>query len=116
MMFANPLHSAALAAYPVGSIYMSANATNPGTLFGGTWSQIQGRFLLAADGSHAAGSTGGEATHTLTQAEMPQAFSHFFDFWRYQKRNFGHRRILGRVRPTFYVRRVGIPCCAGKHE
>lgn len=77
MMFANPLHSAALAAYPVGSIYMSANATDPGTLFGGTWTQIQGRFLLAADGSHAAGSTGGEATHTLTQAEMPQHFHTF---------------------------------------
>lgn len=63
--------------YPVGSIYMSANATDPGTLFGGTWTQIQGRFLLAADGSHAAGSTGGEATHTLTQAEMPQHFHTF---------------------------------------
>ena len=25
--YANPLHSAALAAYPVGSIYMSVNAT-----------------------------------------------------------------------------------------
>lgn len=71
MMFANPLHSAALAAYPVGSIYMSANATNPGTLFGGTWARIQGRFLLAADENHAAGSTGGEAAHTLEEDELP---------------------------------------------
>lgn len=71
MMFANPLHSAALAAYPVGSIYMSANATDPGTLFGGTWSRIQGRFLLAADENHAAGSTGGEATVTLSVNHLP---------------------------------------------
>lgn len=77
MMFANPLHSAALAAYPVGSIYMSANATDPGTLFGGTWSRIQGRFLLAADGSHAAGSTGGEETHTLTVEEIANHFHSF---------------------------------------
>ena len=61
--------------YPVGSIYMSVNATNPGTLFGGTWQQIQGRFLLAAGGGYSAGATGGEASHTLTAAEMP-AHSH----------------------------------------
>ena len=72
MMFANPLHSAALAAYPVGSIYMSTNATDPGTLFGGTWSRIQGRFLLAADDSHAAGSTGGEEQVTLMQPHIPE--------------------------------------------
>lgn len=33
--------------YPVGSIYMSVNNTNPGTLFGGTWERIaQGRTLM----------------------------------------------------------------------
>lgn len=57
--------------YPVGSIYISASSTNPGTLFGGTWQEIQGRFLLGRDGSHGAGSTGGEASHTLTVAELP---------------------------------------------
>ena len=72
MKFANPVHAAALAAYPVGSIYMSANATNPGTLFGGTWERIQGRFLFAADSSHAAGSTGGEAEVTLEKSQIPE--------------------------------------------
>ena len=52
--------------YPVGSIYMSVNSTDPGTLFGGTWVQLQNTFLLAAGSNYAAGSTGGSATHTHT--------------------------------------------------
>lgn len=58
--------------YPVGSIYMSVNSTNPTTLFGGTWEQIQGKFLFGMDSSYPAGSTGGEITHTLTIDEMPE--------------------------------------------
>lgn len=57
--------------YPVGSIYMSVNSTNPKTLFGGTWVQIKDRFLLAAGTTYKAGATGGEAAHTLTASEMP---------------------------------------------
>lgn len=57
--------------YPVGSIYISANATSPETLFGGTWESIGGRFLLGADSAYSAGSTGGEAAHKLTTSEMP---------------------------------------------
>lgn len=57
--------------YPIGSIYMSVNSTDPSTLFGGTWSRIQGRFLLAAGGGYSAGSTGGESSHKLTIDEMP---------------------------------------------
>lgn len=58
--------------YPVGSIYMSVNSTNPGTLFGGTWEQIEDTFLLAAGTTYSAGSTGGEAAHTLTGGELPK--------------------------------------------
>ena len=57
--------------YPVGSIYLSVNSASPDTLFGGTWEQIQGRFLLGMSSSYPAGSQGGEATHTLTEAEFP---------------------------------------------
>ena len=57
--------------YPVGSFYISAKSTNPATLFGGTWEQIQGRFLLGRSSSYPVGSMGGEATHTLTESEMP---------------------------------------------
>ena len=61
--------------YPVGSIYMNVNSTNPETLFGGTWEQIQGRFLLGMNNVYPAGSQGGEAEHTLSTDEMP-AHSH----------------------------------------
>ena len=57
--------------YPVGSIYVSVSSTSPATLFGGTWTQIEDRFLLAAGSTYAAGATGGEADHTLTENEMP---------------------------------------------
>ena len=57
--------------YPVGAIYMSVSSTNPKTLFGGTWVQLKDRFLLAAGTTYKAGSTGGEATHTLTVDEIP---------------------------------------------
>ena len=63
--------------YPIGSIYMSVNATSPSTLFGGTWERIQDRFLLAAGNSYSAGAIGGEATHTLSIDEMPE---HSHDF------------------------------------
>jgi hypothetical protein len=52
--------------YPVGSIYMSVNSTNPNTLFGGTWQRIQDRFLLASGSTYANGTTGGNATHSHT--------------------------------------------------
>lgn len=59
-------------AYPVGAIYLSVTDVNPAALFGGTWERIGGRFLLGADSTYTAGSTGGEATHTLTVDEMPR--------------------------------------------
>ena len=62
--------------YPVGSFYISSKSTNPAILFGGTWEQIQGRFLLGRSSSYPVGSMGGEATHTLTEAEMPSHKGH----------------------------------------
>lgn len=80
--------------YPVGSVYLSVNSTNPAKLFGGTWQQIsQGRMLMGAatQGSiqqntgntglfgtldsnelnykFEAGQLGGKYRHTLTAAE-----------------------------------------------
>lgn len=61
--------------YPVGSIYLSVNATNPSVLFGGTWEQVKGKFLVGVDPSdtdfNTSEKTGGEKTHKLTVDEMP---------------------------------------------
>lgn len=58
--------------YPVGSIYMSVDSTSPATLFGGTWSQIEDTFLLAAGSSYSAGSTGGSADAVIVQHNHTQ--------------------------------------------
>ena len=57
--------------YPIGSLYWSKNSTDPAELFGGTWERVKDTFILAAGDTYSAGSTGGEATHTLTTNEMP---------------------------------------------
>lgn len=66
--------------YPVGAIYMSTSSTSPATLFGGSWEQIQGRFLAACDTNGQSGAaalnltaaaTGGATTHTVTTAQLP---------------------------------------------
>lgn len=71
--------------YPIGAIYMSVNSASPNALFGGTWEQIQDKFLLAAGSTYNAGSTGGSAVHnhttgnhTLTVSEIP-SHSHNFN-------------------------------------
>lgn len=56
-----------LIAYPVGAIYISYSSTSPASLFGGTWTQITGRFLRAANDV----STGGSDTNTLTESQLP---------------------------------------------
>lgn len=62
--------------FPVGFIVHLTTDVDPAEYFGGKWQRIKGRFLLAADEeNYPPGSTGGEATHTLTVAEMP-AHSH----------------------------------------
>ena len=65
--------------YPVGSVYISLNSTNPGTYLKGTWEQFaQGRTLVGvgkgSDGSNtqtfAVNNTGGEYKHLLTKKEL----------------------------------------------
>ena len=91
--------------YPVGAIYISASATNPGTLFGGTWEQIKGRFLVAVgaleennntwfgtvkagDVNCPAGEKGGEAWHTLNVDQMPSHSHRLESITGYDDMNF----------------------------
>ena len=53
--------------YPVGAVYISVNDVYPGIVFGGTWQQIQGKFLLGASEDYELGSTGGSANATIVQ-------------------------------------------------
>ena len=80
-----------LSMHPVGSYYLSENATSPASLFGGTWEQIKDRFLVGAGNSYGVGATGGEASHTLSVAEMPK-HSH----------NKGSMRITGYVKSILF--------------
>lgn len=64
--------------YPVGSIYLAVNSTNPSTLFGGSWTQISDKFIVGAGSVYGAGSIGGSSSHShttgahaLTISEMP---------------------------------------------
>lgn len=84
--------------YPVGSIYMSANSTEPSILFGGTWERLKGRFLIGAgtntdtnsntsfgplgaeEPDFASGETGGQYYHKLSIDEMPEHHHDTNDF------------------------------------
>lgn len=54
--------------YPVGSIYISVNNVDPGTVFGGTWKQIKDSFLLAAGETHSSGETGGAESYEINES------------------------------------------------
>ena len=62
--------------YPVGSIYLSVNNTNPGTLFGGTWvAWGSGRVPVGVNTNdsnfNTVEKTGGSSTVTLTTQQIP---------------------------------------------
>lgn len=57
--------------WPVGTITLRYDNVDPGTLVGGTWTKMEGRFLLGSSSGRAVGATGGEETHKLTVNEMP---------------------------------------------
>ena len=76
--------------YPVGSLYLSTAETDPAAALGGTWQRIEDRFLLAAGQTYAAGSTGGQATQTLTQQQLPAHIHHVEGFTSVDSTTHGH--------------------------
>lgn len=57
--------------YPVGSYFISENATNPSSIFPGTtWAEVTGRFLRGSDGTITAGTEGGNEIHTHGSGDM----------------------------------------------
>lgn len=58
MAFVNLLQ----AIYPVGSVYLSTVSTSPASIIGGTWEQIENKYLRCVSAS--IGSVGGSDSHT----------------------------------------------------
>ena len=61
----------ALDIYPVGTIFVSTSATSPAEKFGGTWKQLERRFLLGACTAYPANSFGGTEDVVLTTKQIP---------------------------------------------
>lgn len=57
--------------HPVGSLYISVNATSPAELYGGTWERIEGRFIMGASDTYPVGSTGGNLQMMLSPENIP---------------------------------------------
>lgn len=60
-----------LECYPVGAIYMAIGGSSPASLFGGSWTQIVGKFIRAKNSSQNSGSTGGNNNVTLSASNIP---------------------------------------------
>lgn len=59
--------------YPIGHLWVSQNSTDPANIVGGTWEAVpEGTTIVAAGKKYKAGATGGEATHTILESEMPE--------------------------------------------
>ena len=59
--------------FPINSLYLSLDNSNPATLFLGTaWEKQEGRFLIGSSLDYPLGTTGGNSTITLMEANMPR--------------------------------------------
>ena len=54
--------------YPVGSIYMSTISTSPASIFGGSWSRIEGAVLAANNGGY---NTAFGGSKIISKSQLP---------------------------------------------
>lgn len=89
-------------AHPAGSYYWSSDPTDPSELFGGSWEQIEGKFVIAAgtykdknnvERTFEVGEVDGEYLHKLEIDEMP---SHNHDVYMYCNYGGGSQTISGK--------------------
>lgn len=97
--------------WPIGSVYISVNSTDPSSLFGGKWEQLKGRFLIGTgtvdsnttdywgtiknNFNMPLGEKGGEDYHKLSLAESP-SHNHRDLYWGNGTSNqFGVNRTAG---------------------
>lgn len=65
-----------LLAHPVGSYYWSSEATEPSILFGGTWTQIKDKFIIAVGDEHTVGTSYGSNIKNLSHTHTSAAHTH----------------------------------------
>ena len=100
--------------YPVGSIYMSMNSTDPSTFIGGKWTLIHDRFLWCTNYS---GTEGGSFSVTLSTENLPP-HNHKLQIYRTSSESprnyglsdesgFGGRVMVGSYGDTFSTSNTG---------
>ena len=89
--------------FPVNSIFLSLDNSNPATLFlGTTWEKQEGRFLIGSSLDYPLGTTGGNSTITLTEANMPR-HRHLVDSFSLTTAKHTHRVIPDNLKPYYGV-------------
>lgn len=58
--------------YPIGSIYLTLQDIDPNSVWGGIWEKIEGKFLIGSDNTYPINTSSGNASITLTEAQMPR--------------------------------------------
>lgn len=77
--------------------WASNDPTSPASFIGGTWERIEGKFIMGASDTYPAGSTGGEAEHTLTRSELPRIREQLSGLTAYSANVVGTDKVLSLV-------------------